>query len=201
MSSTADAVNRLLLSGKYHTILSIVKGFRNGAVYGAKVRLPHSLVMTLLFKRGSLKEMSKGILEATFTHSKNLALFVFLYKSLTSLMSWLQSEKIELHSFVAAFVGGYIVFGRYNKVNEQINLYLLSRIIYGLAKLGVKKGYIPKPEHDTFPWFAAGVWGIVLWMFEHHTDTLQPSLKSSMTYLYNDSNKWNSFKNYLVYNK
>jgi peroxisomal membrane protein 4 len=66
--------------------------------------------------------MSKGILEATFTHSKNLALFVFLYKSLTSLMSWLQSEKIELHSFVAAFVGGYIVFGRYNKVNEQVSM-------------------------------------------------------------------------------
>jgi len=70
----------------------------------------------------SLKEMSKGILEATFTHSKNLAFFVFLYKSLTSLMSWLQSEKIELHSFVAAFVGGYIVFGRYNKVNEQVSM-------------------------------------------------------------------------------
>ena len=33
MSSTADAVNRLLLSGQYHTILSIVKGFRNGAVW------------------------------------------------------------------------------------------------------------------------------------------------------------------------
>ncbi|XP_071122027.1 peroxisomal membrane protein 4-like [Mytilus edulis] len=195
------AINRLLLSGQYATVLSVVKGFRNGAVYGAKVRFPHSLVMAFLFKRESPKDMARGILEATFTHSKNLAMFVFLYKSLTSLMSWLQSEKVEFHSFMAAFVGGYLVFGRYNKVNEQINLYLLSRILYGLAKLGVQKGYIPKPKHDTFPFFAAIVWGVVLWMFEYHKDTLQPSLKSSMTYLYHDSNQWNSFKNFLIYNK
>lgn len=199
--STADAVNRLLMSGQYNAILSVIKGFRNGAVYGAKVRFPHSLVMTLLFKRESLKDMSKSILEATFTHSKNLAMFVFLYKSFTSLLSWLQSEKVEFHSFIAAFVGGYFVFGKYNKVNEQINLYLLSRILYGLAKLGVKKGYIPKPKQDTFPWFAAIVWGIVLWLFEYNQDTLQPSLKSSMTYLYHDSNKWNNFTNFLIYNK
>ena len=66
--------------------------------------------------------MAKGIFEATFTHSKNLAMFVFLYKSLTSLMSWLQSDKIQFHSFAAAFIGGYLVFGRYNKVNEQVGI-------------------------------------------------------------------------------
>lgn len=31
-------------------LLAIVKGFRNGLVYGAKIRLPHALVMTLLFR-------------------------------------------------------------------------------------------------------------------------------------------------------
>ena len=83
----------------------------------------------------------------------------------------------------------------------QINLYLLSRIIYGLVKLGSEKGYIPQPKGPTFPWFAATVWGIVLWMFEYHKPHLQPSLQSSMTYLYHDSNKFNNIKNFLVYNK
>ena len=70
----------------------------------------------------SLQSKMQAILEATFTHSKNLALFVLLYKSLTSLMASLQSQPYQFHSFVAAFLGGYLVFGRYNKVNEQVIL-------------------------------------------------------------------------------
>ena len=26
----------------------------------------------------------------------------------------------EYHSFIAAFIGGYIVFGKYDKINEQV---------------------------------------------------------------------------------
>jgi peroxisomal membrane protein 4 len=47
-----EAVNTIIASKDYHDILSIIKGFRNGAVYGAKIRFPHALVMTLLFRRG-----------------------------------------------------------------------------------------------------------------------------------------------------
>jgi hypothetical protein len=35
-------------------ILSVLRGFRNGVVYGCKIRFPHALVMTLLFKEGRL---------------------------------------------------------------------------------------------------------------------------------------------------
>ncbi|PIO56518.1 hypothetical protein TELCIR_22082, partial [Teladorsagia circumcincta] len=51
----------------------------------------------------------------------------------------------EWHSFVAAFVMGYFVFGDNNAVNMQINLYLLSRITVGLAKLAVDNEVIPQP--------------------------------------------------------
>jgi peroxisomal membrane protein 4 len=36
-----------------HDLMAIIKGFRNGLVYGAKVRFPHALVMTFLFQSGS----------------------------------------------------------------------------------------------------------------------------------------------------
>ncbi|XP_013413826.1 peroxisomal membrane protein 4-like [Lingula anatina] len=201
MPAPVVAVNALLASGQYKPLLAILKGFRNGAVYGAKIRAPHSLVMTFLFRSGSLYEKFRAILEATFTHSKNLASFVFGYKTITTLLRWLQSEQLQYHSFIAAFVTGYFVFGKYNKVNEQINLYLLSRILYGLAKLAVKRRYIPEPQFSTFPWFAAIVWGIVLWLFEYERDTLQGSLRSSMTYLYDDSNVWHDITDFLIYNK
>ncbi|PVD33936.1 hypothetical protein C0Q70_05198 [Pomacea canaliculata] len=86
-------------------------------------------------------------------------------------------------------------------IGALINLYLLSRIIYALIRLAVKRGYISQPRGPVFPWFAAGVWGVVLWLFEHEADTLQPSLKSSMTYLYHDSNFWSSLRNFLIHNK
>lgn len=80
-------------------------------------------------------------------------------------------------------------------------MYLLSRILFGLARLSQEKGIVPKTKRPIFPWFAAIVWGIVLWLFEYHRHNLQPSLQASMTYLYHDSNIWDSFQNFLIHNK
>ncbi|XP_076471764.1 peroxisomal membrane protein 4-like [Babylonia areolata] len=202
MAEALAAVNKFLASpGQLKSLLAVIKGLRNGAVYGAKVRFPHALVMTFLFRNGSLQSKAQAIMEATVTHSKNLAQFVFLYKGLTALMALLQPQPSQLHSPLAAFIGGYLIFGKYNKVNEQINLYVMSRTVYALARLAVKRGYVSEPRGPAFPWFAAVVWGLVLWLFEYEGDTLQPSLRSSMTYLYHDSNVWTSLKNFLWHNK
>uniref|UniRef100_A0A8C1ZVR4 Wu:fe02h09 n=1 Tax=Cyprinus carpio TaxID=7962 RepID=A0A8C1ZVR4_CYPCA len=168
------------------TALAVVKGFRNGAVYGAKIRAPNALVMTFLFRSGSLREK---IAQATYTHSRNLACFVLTYKGLQS------------HCFLAAYVGGWLVFGENNNINSQINMYLLSRILFALSRLAVEKGFVPQPRKDPFPLFTVLVWGIVLWLFEYHPHTLQPSLQSSMNYLYHDSNTWHDISDFLIYNK
>ncbi|XP_069508249.1 peroxisomal membrane protein 4 isoform X2 [Ambystoma mexicanum] len=168
--------------------------------YGAKIRAPHALVMTFLFKSGSLQEKLKAIAQATYTHSRNLACFVFTYKGLLALQTYLQGERLQIHSFLAACIGGWLVFGENNHINSQINMYLLSRILFGLSRLAQEKGYIPATKRDSFPLFAALVWGIVLWLFEHHPHTLQPSLQSSMTYLYEDSNTWNDVSDFLLSN-
>lgn len=47
------SIERIILDPRYHDLLSIVKGARNGAVYGAKVRFPHALVMIFLFRSGT----------------------------------------------------------------------------------------------------------------------------------------------------
>lgn len=70
-----------------------------------------------------------------------------------------------------------------------------------MAKVAAEKGYIPKPKSDPFPWFGAVVWGVVLYLFEYHRENLQPSLRSSMTYLYDDSNIWHDIRDFLIYNK
>ncbi len=45
-----ELIQEFILNPSNHSLLTLVKGFRNGVVYGAKVRFPHSLVMTFLFK-------------------------------------------------------------------------------------------------------------------------------------------------------
>ncbi|RXM91898.1 Peroxisomal membrane protein 4 [Acipenser ruthenus] len=183
-------INNILQQEKYKAALAVVKGFRNGAV---------------------LRDKVKAIAQATYTHSRNLACFVFTYKGLQTLQQRLQGKACQSHSFLAACLGGWLVFGENNNINSQefykalpslqINMYLLSRILFGLSRLAVEKGYIPQPKKDPFPLFAALVWGIVLWLFEYHPHTLQPSLQSSMSYLYHDSNVWHDISDFLVYNK
>ncbi|XP_021544591.1 peroxisomal membrane protein 4 [Neomonachus schauinslandi] len=199
--SLLHAVNELLRKRRYHSALAMLKGFRNGAVYGAKIRAPHALVMTFLFRSGSLQEKLRAILQATYTHSRNLAYFVFTYKGLCALQAHVQGKTYQVHSFLAAFIGGLLVFGENNNINSQINMYLLSRLLFALCRLGVEKGYIPEPRWDPFPLFTGLVWGLVLWLFEYHRPTLQPSLQSSMTYLYQDSNVWHDISDFLLYNK
>ncbi|XP_032951369.1 peroxisomal membrane protein 4 isoform X2 [Rhinolophus ferrumequinum] len=116
------AVNTLLRKRRYHAALAVLKGFRNGAVYGAKIRAPHSLVMTFLFRSGSLREKLQAILQATYTHSSNLACFVFTYKGLCALQSHVQGETYQMHSFLAAFIGGWLVFRDNNNINSQVLL-------------------------------------------------------------------------------
>ena len=90
--------------------------------YGAKIRFPHALVMTFLFRSGSLQDKFKWIFKAAYAHSKNLATFVFIYKLLMATMKKIElgSEKGKLHPFIAAFIGGYYVFGTHDKINEQV---------------------------------------------------------------------------------
>lgn len=143
----------------------------------------------------------------TYQHSRNLAMFVPIYKSVLYLLSRLKGKENSIDSFLAGLIGGYLVFGEDSTVNNQIVLYLFSRIAVGLAKLAVKKQVIVAPSY-SFPLFSAVTWGlffvivgIVMWLFRNESDTLQSSLKTSMQYLYNDSDRFTDLETLLLKNK
>jgi hypothetical protein len=46
------ALQAILDNPRCHDYLAILKGARNGLVYGFKVRFPHALIMAILFGRG-----------------------------------------------------------------------------------------------------------------------------------------------------
>ncbi len=63
-----------------------------------------------------------------------------------------------------------------------------------------KKGYVSAPDY-TFSAFAALTWGIVMWLFRNHRDTLQGGLQTSMVYLYNDSDVFKDLGTLIFRNK
>lgn len=169
--------------------LSVLRGIRNGAIYGAKIRFPHALVMTFLFKRGDPVKMAESIMRATYTHSKNLATFVGIYKFVRCVMCHLRGQNTGMNALVAGAVGGAIVWGKYGPINSQINMYILSRITFGLLHTAMNHGYV-KEIDGAFTVYAAVLWAIVMYLFHYQKGTLQPSLINSMKFLYEESDEW-----------
>jgi peroxisomal membrane protein 4 len=120
-------------------------------------------------------------------------------------------------TFVAGLLGGYFVFGTRSKrtgripsVNQQIVIYVFARVMLALARLAVKPGLgfpvvsreplTDKISHYSWPLFASLSWGMVMYLFRWYPGDLQPSLKSSMNYIYVQSSEWDSLRNFLWHN-
>lgn len=278
LTASADSI---LLNPANHDLLALTKAVRNGAVYGTKIRFPHALVMTLLFRKGTPRQKILSIFNATRQHARNLALFAFIYKGLLLVFrgvstqslpqKWTKSRSmgngtVSPHatferkltsressgdSFFAGLVAGYVVFGRQpnSSVAQQIVIYVFARVCLGFAKLAVmprtprapamaagygevrppggglldlifgdptsgRGGLVPGVWSDdkrelyaamvrknSWGAFASVSWALVMWLFRWHPDVLQPSLRSSMVYLYDNAEEWDGFKNWIWHNR
>lgn len=122
MSAIHAALTRFLLNPANHDLLAIVKGARNGLVYGAKIRFPHALVMVTLFGSGSLRDRWKKIIQATRQHSVRLCTYVAIYKTCLLILRDLfhEGKQSSADPFIAGMLGGWYMFGDRTPVNEQV---------------------------------------------------------------------------------
>lgn len=135
-----SSINGVLLDPRYHDVLTLVKGLRNGIVYGTKVRFPHALVMIFLFRSGTVRQKALLVLKATRQHARNLGAFALIYKSTMLFLRKTNSGGRERRSdpFVAGLLGGYVVFGRsHSSVAQQIVIYVFARVCLAYAQLAV----------------------------------------------------------------
>jgi peroxisomal membrane protein 4 len=70
----------------------------------------------------SVNEMARNILDLTYQHSRNLAFFVTIYKSLLYTARKLRGYEHNLDALVAGAIGGYIIFGKDTSVNQQVSV-------------------------------------------------------------------------------
>ncbi|KAK9479789.1 Tim17/Tim22/Tim23/Pmp24 family-domain-containing protein [Lipomyces japonicus] len=207
MENIIASLDKIVLDPKYHDLLCIVKGVRNGVVYGSKIRFSHALVMTFLFRNGTIKSKLKLVLNATKEHARNLGTFVFIYKATLYILKKTHEKEQPTDTLIAGLLGGYFVFGRGGKssVNQQIVLYVFSRVVLGLSKLAVEKRVIPSISDEigntVYPIFASVCWGLVMYLFRTDPQVLQVSMKNSMDYIYLDSNYWTNLRTLLWHNK
>ncbi|KAI9906429.1 hypothetical protein PsorP6_003141 [Peronosclerospora sorghi] len=187
-------------------LLTILRGVRNGSFYGTKVRAPHAMVMIFLFQKGSLRSKLRTIIRLTFEHSKNLALFVGIYKGLLAVLRTYEQHVLgkhvttdvgkpgaPWHAAVAGGVGGYLVWGRYSGLNFQIVMYLMSRVLISVVRVLAAKGIQPFAQYrfnQVYPFLGILSWASVMWLYENEPTTLHPSLLKSMQFLYHDSCQW-----------
>ena len=172
--------------------------------------------MIFLFRSGTLRSKCWLVYKATRQHARNLALFALIYKSGMLLLRKANGGKeARIHPFISGLHGGYWVFGHgkgaKSSVNQQIVIYVAARVLLALAKLAVQppgdnslvgssygghggKGLLTLSEEQralikrySWPVFASVSWASVMWLFEGYPETLQPSLRSSMTYMYVES--------------
>jgi len=208
-----EALNSIITNPRYSEYLAILKGARNGLVYGVKIRFPHALLMSVLFGRGSWTDRAKVIMRTTRQHATSLASFVAIYKSLLLLQKKLNDGKAKSSdTFFAGLAGGYLVFGDRNAINEQIVLYVVSRVLASFipralssldpsrSTTGTNKQRSIPPDARYFAIFAAVSWGAVMWLFNERGQSIQPGMASSMRYLYRDSDKWSNLRTLLWHN-
>jgi len=206
-----DVIQDIISRPDLHDYLAILKGARNGFVYGVKVRFPHALIMAILFGRGDWPSRLRVIFRATKQHAFNLAKFVSLYKILLLLQKKVNGGKARnADTFIAGLIGGYLVFGERSAVNEQIVLYVVSRVVasflprasspYSKAPTANNLARPIPPDSRYFSVFAAVAWGAVMYLFQHRGETIQPGMFNSMVYLYRDSETWKDLRTLFWHN-
>lgn len=195
--------------GIVNVIIDVLNGFKRGLIYGTKIRFPHALIMTFLFKSGSFQDKMKTVLRLTREHAGRLACYVALYKSILLLIrkatmaSTGMGTKSDWRVFVAGALSGYVVFGtREDSVNSQIVYYLISRVLIGGLKHIYKTNATLQASINSISkkfaigstsfhaWQAMLAWGMVMWLWESDADVLQRTLKQSMDYLYREDGEW-----------
>ena len=176
-------------------LLRCLKGLRNGFYTGGKIRFFHSLVAIFLLSKGSLKKKIKDVIKNTYTHAKNVGIFVFIYKAVNYLLELVASKKYSWFPLIGGFLAGYVAFHSDTPINRQITLYALSRVIFAMLKK-MQISLRLAPFSDWFPFISAVAWGSMLFLFESERVLLPSSLRKVFDYIYKESERWDTWKDF-----
>jgi len=152
--------------------------------------------MAILFGVGSWQVRAKGIYKATRLHAFNLMKFAAIFNSIRFSLRRMrggQETPLDYGEFefvsnpltrqhsesplfsstvsgIAGLVGGFLIFGDRNPVNEQISLYICSRLVAALLPRAEVPANFPKGkalpmDRTCFKYFSAACWGAAMFLW------------------------------------
>ena len=86
-SSSSLSLSKRATSFAFEELTALVSALVGGMKYGVKIRLPHALVMTFLFRKDlSPKEKIQTVFRLVAEHASNLAAFASIYKLILAIL-------------------------------------------------------------------------------------------------------------------
>lgn len=102
-------------------IQAILSGMLGGARYGLKIRIPHALVMSFIFRRDlSSREKLRFVYKLAIEHASTLATFAALYKTILATLKYISrhanqtQEREGIFRYIGRVIVSLVVDGPYN---------------------------------------------------------------------------------------
>lgn len=160
-----------------------LRGFRNGLLFGTRIRLVDGFVKALLYHKGSVASAVKQVVDITFEHGSSLGTQVCLHKLVLLLLFKIKKQEEPWHWAIGGVASGALVWGRSTRFNEMLNLYLFSRVLVAWAKTIEVPSLV---QRHAFRVWSTFIWAAVMYQFRVQ-QPLQITLVRSMQYLHDDS--------------
>ena len=77
-------------------IASALRGFRNGVLYGTRIRSVDTAVKLMLYHKGDFKSAVNKMISGVFEHGSSLGKFVAFYKLLCEALRNMSGDKVIL---------------------------------------------------------------------------------------------------------
>nr|CCC92637.1 putative peroxisomal membrane protein 4 [Trypanosoma congolense IL3000] len=197
-------IDEMIRSGRFRILLDAIKSFRNGFVYGARIRAPHALVLNLVWSSAPYSVIARRVFDATRQHAMRLGATGFTFSLIRSLLNAAEGKQRPWHSAFAGFIVGCLYWGEQGPVTVQMSMYILSRILSALFFVLLKKRGLLSPTEPSPTWafrlYSGVLWMIVMPLFFYHRDTVQPTMRTSMQYIYEDCTRYTNWYDLLCVN-
>ncbi|KPI88901.1 putative peroxisomal membrane protein 4 [Leptomonas seymouri] len=195
-----NRINKAIASGDFDVFFHALKGFRNGVVYGTRVRAPHALVLNLVWSKSSYSSMPAKIFKVTKTHALGLGYSAALFAVVRGVLRYAQGTTRVWHNALAGFLIGACFWGDANNgVHLQMMMYILARIVCALYHLITAKLNLAVPSY-AYRVYMGGLWSLVILFLTYSPDKLQSSMKQSLQYIFEESSKFSSWYDVFVEN-
>lgn len=146
-------------------LAAILSACLGGGRYGVKIRFPHALVMTSLFRRDlTANEKIRTVLKLTREHARNLAAFAALYKTILAILKG-TSRYLQQSNFGAE--SGGVDDGRGGIMQSLGRAVMMTLVGSSSSTMGTptpQSSYNPGlPENPRHALIAGAIGGYAIW--------------------------------------